>query len=263
MPLALASAVRYSQRELRATTVKQLPAGSLRAWPPSRVLPNRHSPRGRSRRLLPWTSVPYSTYKRSRSTCRGLCLPATFRLQGLVTLVTVSSRERRAGFVSRRQRSWDSAFGAFSSRQVSHAFPRGMDPHTVPLSGCLRFAAPGSGKPRSLGFDPAGSPSPTDMGLARRPAGCSLGVRPFQGSSVKACVERLPDAPLTRFGPLPRDSSKRLRVSQPRPSHSQPTTSAGVATATLLGFPCQYDPKHSGGRPGGLCVHLTPRPSHC
>jgi hypothetical protein len=45
--------------------------------------------------------------------------PATFRLQGLATLLTAYSLRSRAGFVSHRQRSWDSPFGAFSSRKVS------------------------------------------------------------------------------------------------------------------------------------------------
>jgi hypothetical protein len=38
---------------------------------------------------------------------RAMPRPATFRLQGLATLVTVSSPCRRAGLVSSRQRSWD------------------------------------------------------------------------------------------------------------------------------------------------------------
>jgi hypothetical protein len=53
-----------------------------------------------------------------RSTHRGSCLPATFRLRGLATLLTVSSLRSRAGSISTRQRSWDSPFGAFSSRKV-------------------------------------------------------------------------------------------------------------------------------------------------
>jgi len=58
-----------------------------------------------------------------RSTGRGRCLPATFRLQGLATLLTVSSLRSRAGSVSTRQRSWDSPFGAFSSREGTRASP--------------------------------------------------------------------------------------------------------------------------------------------
>jgi hypothetical protein len=49
--------------------------------------------------------------------------PATFRLQGLATLLTAYSLRSRAGFVSHRQRSWDSPFGAFSSRKVSGLLP--------------------------------------------------------------------------------------------------------------------------------------------
>jgi hypothetical protein len=37
--------------------------------------------------------------------------PTTFRLQGLATLLAGSSLRSRAGFVSHRQRSWDSPFG--------------------------------------------------------------------------------------------------------------------------------------------------------
>jgi len=53
---------------------------------------------------------------------RALPQPATFRLQGLATLLAVYSRRARAGFVSHRRRSWDSPFGAFSSRKVPAAF---------------------------------------------------------------------------------------------------------------------------------------------
>lgn len=60
--------------------------------------------------------------KDRRSTVRELCLPATFRLQGLVTLLTVYSLQSRASFVSRRQRSWDSPFEAFSARKVSERY---------------------------------------------------------------------------------------------------------------------------------------------
>jgi len=57
-----------------------------------------------------------------RSTCRGPSQPAKFRLQGLATLLTACSLESRAGFVSHRQRSWDSPFGGFLSRRASTAF---------------------------------------------------------------------------------------------------------------------------------------------
>jgi len=60
-----------------------------------------------------------------RSTHRESSRPATFRLQGLVTLLTAYSLESRASFISHRQRSWDSPFGGFLSRKVSAAFRPG------------------------------------------------------------------------------------------------------------------------------------------
>jgi hypothetical protein len=56
---------------------------------------------------------------------RALPPPATFRLQGLATLLTVCALQSRAGLVSYRQRSWDSPFGAFSSRKVTGRFRLG------------------------------------------------------------------------------------------------------------------------------------------
>jgi len=150
------------------------------------------------------------------------------RLQGLATLWTVSSRESRAGFISRRQRSWDSPFGAFSSRRVSTTFPQRKNPHTVSPSGCC--ASRGSartGRLRSLGFDPAENPSPMSMCLAHSTAGCSLGIHLFQGSrsmpSPGVCPTTLPRA-LSRCLAT---AATRLRVSQPRLSHNRLATSAG------------------------------------
>jgi hypothetical protein len=51
--------------------------------------------------------------KPERSTFRGLCLPATFRPQGLVTLSTACSLSGPAGFVSHRRRSWAFPFGVY------------------------------------------------------------------------------------------------------------------------------------------------------
>jgi len=56
---------------------------------------------------------------------RGFASPATFRLQGLATLLTAYSLRAHAGSVSHRRRSWDSPFGAFPSRKVSGASPPG------------------------------------------------------------------------------------------------------------------------------------------
>jgi hypothetical protein len=72
-------------------------------------------------RLLSWASAPYSTSGGEGPRTRA-CQPASFRLQGLVTLVAAYSLRCRAGFVSRRRRSWDSPFEAFSARKVAAPF---------------------------------------------------------------------------------------------------------------------------------------------
>jgi hypothetical protein len=83
--------------------------------------------------------------------------PASFRLQGLVTLLTVSSLRFRVGFVSHRRRSWDSPFEAFSFRKVSVCFHNRMHPPAIFFMVRTAFAA-WTHEPRLLGFDPFGSP---------------------------------------------------------------------------------------------------------
>ena len=127
------------------------------------------------------------------------CQPATFRLQGLVTLLTACSLRTRAGLVSYRQRSWDSPFGGFPSRKVPPAFPPGMHPHTVSLSGIPAAEAPGRpDEPRFLGFNPSESPSRLDRCLARQPPDPPLGF-PLPGSSGGHLGWDFAQPPLSRF----------------------------------------------------------------
>jgi hypothetical protein len=112
-------------------TVQHPVNSSLRVSPSTECYPLQPSLPTAVSELLSWAFLPYSTCQDRRSTCRGFCLPATFRLQGLVTLVTAYSRRSLAGFFSHRQRSWDSPFEAFSSRKVSRRFTAGRNPHTV------------------------------------------------------------------------------------------------------------------------------------
>jgi len=79
-------------------------------------------PPQRSGPLMGFASLQH--LRNPRSTSRGPSLPATFRLQGLATLLTAYALESRAGFVSHRQRSWDSPFGGVLSRKVSRPFGR-------------------------------------------------------------------------------------------------------------------------------------------
>jgi hypothetical protein len=113
-----------------------------------------------------------------KSTSRGPATPATFRLQGLVTLWAAYSFRALASFISRRQHSWDSPCGAFSSRKVSTAFPRGCAhvpflPSVIPPP--KRWAGP-----TGRGFWVLTLPGvPGDRtGVNSPTAGCSLGLYP-------------------------------------------------------------------------------------
>jgi hypothetical protein len=102
--------------------------------------------------------------------------PASFRLQGLATLLTAYALQLRAGSVSHRQRSWDSPSGAFSSRKVSGALPSGWPTcrSTCRYSHHTRRWA-GPNRPQLLGFDPFESPWRLDRGLICRPLDAPLG----------------------------------------------------------------------------------------
>ncbi len=94
-----------------------------------------------------------SAHEGSRSTGRELGRLATGRPQGLVTLSTVSARRSRAGFFSRRQRSWDSPFGAFLLRWSTRCVSARERPRAVSRASISRRKA--MGRPntvRLLGF---------------------------------------------------------------------------------------------------------------
>jgi hypothetical protein len=115
--------------------------------------------------------------KHRRYAYRERCLPATFRLQGLVTLLTVYSLRSRAGFVSHRQRSWDLPFGAFSSWKVTGRFRLGRT--HIPFTRRYTLAPRCRGrldKLQFLGFDPSESPWRPDVCLIRRPLVAPLGL---------------------------------------------------------------------------------------
>jgi hypothetical protein len=132
---------------------------SLRVRLPLEFCPANPSQRAATCRLLSWTLVPFSTSGQGSPLDAGDPSPATFRLQGLATLLTAYSFQAPADLVSCRQRSWDSPFRAFPSRKVSDAFPPQMDPHAVfPPGAAIAEAMARAGRPRLLGFDPYKSP---------------------------------------------------------------------------------------------------------
>jgi hypothetical protein len=180
--------------------------------------------------------------------------PATFRLQGLVTLLTVYALRALAGSVSHRRRSWDSPFGAFSSRKVSAAFPRGRThvPFRPPVFPLLKQWA----GPTGFGFWALTLPGvPGSRCRISTPAtGCSLGLRPLRVFRKKPC-RTLVRTPPTRFTkpalrpvpPAPRS------INRPLPGSVRPVRQAARADkATLAGFWHRDVPERSGGMLPGL-----------
>jgi hypothetical protein len=152
--------------------------------------------------------------KDRRSTSHGPCLPASFRLQGLVTLLAVCSLRARVGLFSCRRRSWDSPFGVFPSRKVARRSRRTRT--HLPF---LPSAAPGA--KHQAGTPDRGSwalsfPRVPDArcGFKASTAGYSLGVRPFQGSPSKTLAGISPSLLSRAFRTAERiHGQRRLRVS--------------------------------------------------
>jgi hypothetical protein len=86
--------------------IKLPTASSRRAAPSYRVLPSKTYPTVATAESSHGLSLP-SAHQEFEIHFREPSQLATFRLQGLVALLTVCSLEFRAGFVSHRQRSWD------------------------------------------------------------------------------------------------------------------------------------------------------------
>jgi hypothetical protein len=123
VPLAVASAVWFSRyRTLSAVVIQADISSALRVYLPLEFHPANPSRRVATCQLLSWALAPYSTCGIEGLLFASLPGSLLFRLQGLVTLVAVYSLRSLAGFISHRQRSWDSPFEAFSSQEVSERF---------------------------------------------------------------------------------------------------------------------------------------------
>jgi hypothetical protein len=134
-------------------------------------------PPQRSGPLMGFASLQH--LRSPRSTGRGPSLPATFRLQGLTTLLAVFALGVRAGFVSHRQRSWDSPFGGFLSRKVSAAF-RPERTHLSSARQCFRRRSAGPARRASIsGFRPPESALRPRGVLIRRSPAAPLGFAPL------------------------------------------------------------------------------------
>jgi hypothetical protein len=153
-------------------------------------------------------------FRNRRSTGRGLYLPATVRLQGLVTLLTACALRSRAGSISRRRRSWDSPFGAFSSPEGTRGVSAGVDPRTVkPAVSPPAEAGGRPGRPRFLGFHPSGSPWRRAVRLTRPPLDAPMGFA-LLGLTAPTWTRTHVRASSRALGPPPSGGGHpRLRVS--------------------------------------------------
>jgi hypothetical protein len=89
---------------------------------------------------------------------RAQSLPATFRLQGLATLLTACSLQDRVGLFSCRRRPWDFPLRSFHLPEGIPRVSAGMNPHAVRHDACSQCETPSrNAGPQLLGFDPPGN----------------------------------------------------------------------------------------------------------
>ena len=189
-----------------------------------------------------------------KSTCGGFARGAAVRLQGLITLVAVYSFRALAGFLSHRRRSWDSPFGAFSSRKVSGAFPPGRThiPFFLPLIPLPKQRAGPAGRV-FWASTLAGVPG-SQRGVSTPTAGCSLGFCPLRAHWPKSWSGFRPTSALTLCARTRRYVRRRPSVSigfglGQSVNRGKPR---GTGWSTLLGFPHLHNPTHWGKLPPWL-----------
>jgi len=200
---------------------------------------------------------PLGHIHRARSGSHGLCPPATFRPQGLVTLSTVFSLARLAGLISCRQRLWGSPFEAFSSPQVLFRVPANTRPACRYLWTDMTDRSLLS-RDRRTGFrvlPGCESLAIQDGCLAHLAAGCSLGLCPFQGSSSPALVAAsghfLPRACSAPRLPTVLRRASEFRLPVDLPDYVSRASLIGFGTSTSLAFNRSHGP--------GYVIHLAGR----
>jgi hypothetical protein len=195
-----------------------------------------------------------------RSTDHGFYLPATFHPQGLATLSVVCSLQGLADFVSRRQRSWEVPFGAFSSPEVPGRFrPSGLT-YRSPQRFLRRPKAParpdGS---RFLSFDPLENPLRPDVSLIHRSPEAPVGFPPsrVRRKQPPPGFRRKSSRVLGRHGPQAAACTSEYQSVAawfPPQQGTRPSTDE----TTLLGFRAKSLPSIQSQEIFGLWVHLTP-----
>ena len=174
--------------------------------------------------------------------------------------MTVYASRSRAGFVSHRRRSWDSPFGAFSSRKESQPFPDEKDPPTVPPVGIPCTEVWGRlDEPQFLGLSFRESLA-TEVCLAHRPLDAPLGFS-LLGCLSKCLGRDFARPPLSRFAsragrPATCASESRSALAPPKPSQRQAADAGSGNPFRVLAPAATSTFKRP---PPGLCVHLASR----
>lgn len=197
---------------------------------------------------------------RTRSGSRGLCLPATFRPQGLITLSTACALARLASLVSCRQRLWDSPFEAFSSSKVALALRPPHDPLAVTIKAPPSWTfGPRRLRALKLGYQvlPSASPSRRSRVFSPTHRRRLPWVSPLSGFSSARLGRSFDPPPLTRLAAVPVAQDDPLRAAECR-------STSGYAdhrwpVAPLRVFTPQRPWHEAVCREPGLCVHLASR----
>jgi len=110
-------------------------------------------------RLLSWALLPFSTLWIGGSLAAGFACPLRSTFRVWLPSWWLTPADSLAGYFSHRQRSWDSPFGAFSSREASRRITTGKNPPTVsPADDRVAEAAGRHSRPQFLGLNLPGVP---------------------------------------------------------------------------------------------------------
>jgi hypothetical protein len=176
-----------------------------------------------------------------------------------VTLSAVYSLRARAGLFSCRRRSWDSPFGAFSSRKVSTRFREDEPTRRFSRRYSRRRSAWAAQRAAASGLSPFRESLATAAGLVRQSPDTPLGFA-LSGSADWSLARAFTRAPPARF----RESTSRPKPAAPRsldqlqlgPSR---TGEPVVGRTTLTGFshrtnPAAFKPSNPSGLLGSPCA---------
>jgi hypothetical protein len=189
--------------------------------------------------------------------------PATFRLQGLVTLLTAFSLRSRAGSLSHRQRSWDSPFGGPPPGRYPVCYHPEAPTYRWPWRYSRRRSAGPAQQGPVSGLCPFRKFLVTERGFSPSATGASLGFRSSRALSQRPGTGFRPSSSHALYGhsdesPQP-PAPQSLDQPSPGPFRQPAPRRECPEEATLLEFLHRPDPEHSSERPIGLMV--SPRAS--